>query len=137
MKLTRTILSIAIGLIIGNILNMCIIMTSGSIIPPPQGADVTTYEGLKATMHLFEPKHYILPFLAHALGTLTGSLTAALIAQKNKMVFSMIIGAIFLIGGIWMVSIVPSPLWFTITDLTLAYIPMAFIAGKLASRKWR
>lgn len=112
-------------------------MTSGSIIPPPQGADVTTYEGLKATMHLFEPKHYILPFLAHALGTLTGSLTAALIAQKNKMVFSMIIGAIFLIGGIWMVSIVPSPLWFTITDLTLAYIPMAFIAGKLASRKWR
>ena len=137
MKLTRTILSIAIGLIIGNILNMCIIMTSSSIIPPPQGADVTTYEGLKATMHLFEPKHYILPFLAHALGTLTGSLTAALIAQKNKMVLSMIIGAIFLIGGIWMVSMVPSPLWFTITDLTLAYIPMAFIAGKLASRKWR
>jgi len=137
MKLTRTILSIAIGLIIGNILNMCIIMTSGSIIPPPQGADVTTYEGLKATMHLFEPKHYILPFLAHALGTLTGSLTAALIAQKNKMVLSMIIGSIFLIGGIWMVSMVPSPLWFTITDLTLAYIPMAFIAGKLASRKWR
>ena len=119
MKLTRTILSIAIGLIIGNILNMCIIMTSGSIIPPPQGADVTTYEGLKATMHLFEPKHYILPFLAHALGTLTGSLTAALIAQKNKMVLSMIIGSIFLIGGIWMVSMVPSPLWFTITDLTL------------------
>src|SRR5690606_40560173 len=55
------------------IVNMSIIMISGSIIPPPEGADTTTTEGLKAAMHLFEPKHFLLPFLAHALGTLVGA----------------------------------------------------------------
>jgi hypothetical protein len=38
---------------------MSIIMISGSIIPPPAGADITTTEGLTASMHLFEPRHFI------------------------------------------------------------------------------
>ena len=45
-------------------------MMSSSLIPPPEGADVTTLEGLKTSMHLFQPKHFLMPFLAHALGTL-------------------------------------------------------------------
>jgi hypothetical protein len=31
-------------------------------------------------MHLFEPRHFVMPFLAHALGTLAGALAAFLIA---------------------------------------------------------
>ncbi|TGL88194.1 hypothetical protein EHQ68_10195 [Leptospira congkakensis] len=48
------------------------IKVSGKIILPPKGADVTTMEGLKASIHLFEPEHFLFPFLAHALGTLVG-----------------------------------------------------------------
>ena len=48
-------------------------MMSSSIISPPKGVDVTTMEGLKAYLHLFEPKHFIFPFLAHALGTFAGA----------------------------------------------------------------
>ena len=58
----KNILAVVTGLIIGSIINMGIIMISGSIIPPPNGVDVTTMEGLKETMHLFEPKHFIFPF---------------------------------------------------------------------------
>jgi hypothetical protein len=29
--------------------------------------------------------------------------------------------------------ILPAPMWFNITDLVLAYIPMAFLAAKLSS----
>ena len=47
----RNILAILAGLIIGSIVNMGIIMISGSIIPPPDGADVTTMEGLQASMN--------------------------------------------------------------------------------------
>ena len=32
-----------------------------------------------------------------------------------------------------MVMILPAPMWFNITDLVLAYIPMAFLAAKLGS----
>jgi hypothetical protein len=58
----KIILAIIAGIFFGSAVNMGIIMLSGSIIPPPNGADVTTTEGLKASMHLFQPKHFILPF---------------------------------------------------------------------------
>ena len=133
--IVRNILAVIAGLIIGSVVNMGLIMISGSVIPPPEGGDVTTMEGLKETMHLFEPKHFIFPFLAHALGTLVGAFVAATIAANNKMKFAIAIGCFFLIGGIINVVMLPSPTWFAILDIVGAYIPMAMIGGKLAVRK--
>ena len=133
--IVKNILAVIAGLIIGSIVNMGLIMISGSVIPPPEGGDVTTMEGLKETMHLFEPKHFIFPFLAHALGTLVGAFVAATIAANNKMKFAIAIGCFFLIGGIINVVMLPSPTWFAILDIVGAYIPMAMIGGKLAIRK--
>ncbi len=110
-------------------------MVSGSVIPPPDGADVTTMEGLKASMHLFEPKHFLMPFLAHALGAFTGAFLAAKIASSHQMKFALLIGILFLAGGITNVILLPSPLWFSILDIAVAYIPMAYLAYKLADRK--
>lgn len=134
-SVVRNILAVIIGLAIGSAVNMGLILISGSVIPPPEGADATTMEGLKESMHLFEPKHFIFPFLAHALGTLAGAFIAALIAASRKMTFAVVIGAFFLIGGIVNVYLLPSPTWFGIVDILGAYIPMAWIGGKLATRK--
>ncbi|MBK9282792.1 MAG: hypothetical protein IPM51_00565 [Sphingobacteriaceae bacterium] len=129
--IVRNIIAVIIGVLAGGSLNMGIIMISGKIIPPPHGADVTTMEGLVASMHLFEPKHFLMPFLAHALGSFAGAAIAALIAATHKMKFAISIGCWYLLGGTINVFMLPSPTWFNITDLALAYIPMAFIAGKL------
>ncbi|HLG02005.1 MAG TPA: hypothetical protein VI731_00320 [Bacteroidia bacterium] len=131
----KNILAVIAGIILGSVVNMGIIMISGSIIPPPEGADVTTSEGLKKSMPLFEPRHFIMPFLAHALGTFTGALLAALIAPSHKIKFALGIGFFFLIGGIASVFMLPSPTWFTVLDLVGAYIPMAYLAGKLVVKK--
>ena len=131
----KNIIAVVIGAVLGSIANMGIIMLSSSIIPPPNGADVTTMEGLKATMHLFEPKHFIMPFLAHAVGTFVGALLAAVIAANNKMRCAIIVGILFLIGGITNVLMLPSPLWFSITDIVGAYIPIAYFAAKLVIKK--
>src|SRR5688500_11211113 len=108
----RNFLAVVAGLVVGSIVNMGIISVSGAIIPPPNGADVTTSEGLKATMHLFEPKHFLFPFLAHALGTFTGALVTAFIAVNNRMRLALVIGFFFLAGGIASVFMLPSPTWF-------------------------
>jgi len=129
----KNILATITGIILGSIVNMGIIMLSGSIIPPPNGADVTTMESLKATMHLFEPKHFIFPFLAHALGALTGAFMAALIAVNHKMKFALGIGIFFMLGGITNAIMLPSPTWFIVLDIAIAYIPMGYLGGKLAS----
>lgn len=126
--------AVIIGLIIGSTVNMSLINISGSIIPPPQGIDVTTEAGLLAAMELFEPKHFIFPFLAHAVGTFVGAFLAALIAKTNRKIFALVIGGFFLLGGIYMTTILPSPLWFNLTDVVLAYIPMAFLGYKLSLR---
>lgn len=113
---------------------MGIIMISGSIIPPPEGTDTSTMEGLQEAILLFSPKHFIFPFLAHALGTFAGAYLAAMIAANHKMKFAMGIGVLFLAGGIANVLMLPSPLWYTIVDLAGAYIPMGYLAGKLATK---
>ena len=131
----KNILAIVVGFFLGSAVNMGIIMVSGSIIPPPDGADVTTMEGLKASIHLFQPKHFIFPFLAHALGTFVGAFLAALIAANHKMKFALSIGAFFLIGGIANILMLPSPLWYTVVDLVGAYIPTSYIGGMLVARE--
>ena len=131
----RNILALLTGLIIGSLVNMGIIMISGSIIPPPEGAEVTTMEGLQASMHLFKPKNFIMPFLAHALGTLVGAFVAAKIAFSRKIQIALIIGLLFLIGGITNSFVLPSPLWFTLLDVLVAYIPMAWIGHHLTLKK--
>jgi small basic protein len=133
----RNILAIVAGITIGSIVNMGLISVSASAIPPPAGADVNTMEGLKASMHLFEPKHFVFPFLAHALGTLAGAFVTAYVAACRQLAPPMAIGLVFLAGGISMVFALPSPLWFDVLDLGAAYIPMAWIGWKLAARMGR
>lgn len=129
--IVKNILAVIAGLVVGSIVNMGIVMLSGSVIPPPEGGDITTMEGLKATMHLFEPKHFIFPFLAHAVGTLIGAFVAAKLAATRNMTMALIIGVFFFVGGSINVSMLGGPLWFTVLDLAMAYIPMAYLGGKL------
>jgi hypothetical protein len=130
----KNVLAVVAGLVVGSIVNMGIVMLGGSIIPPPEGGDITTMEGLKATMHLFEPKHFIFPFLAHALATLLGAFAASKIATTRKMTMALMIGAFFLIGGSVNIFMLGGPAWFTVLDLAVAYIPMAYLGGKLARK---
>jgi len=133
-KPLKNILAVLLGLIIGSIINMGIIMIGSSVIPPPEGVDVTNMESLIAGIDLFKAKHFISPFLAHSIGALTGSLIAYKIAASNKLIFSLVIGILFLIGGITNLFMLPSPLWFSVLDISLAYIPMAWIGAKLAQK---
>lgn len=131
----KNIIAVIVGLIVGSVVNMGIVMLSGIVIPPPNGADVTTMEGLRETLPLFEPKHFVMPFLAHALGTLAGAFIAAKIAATRKMLMALIIGLFFLGGGIYSAVMLQGPIWFLMVDLVLAYIPMAGIGWKIAGVK--
>lgn len=131
----KNMLAILVGLLIGGTVNMLIILNSAAIIPPPEGADLTTAEGLLKAMELMEPKHFLLPFLAHALGTLVGAWLTSMIAASFQKWYSLSIGLLFFIGGTINVMSLPSPLWFNVSDLLLAYFPMAWLGWKLGGGK--
>src|SRR5262245_23878367 len=123
----RNTLAVTIGLVVGGAVNMALIVASPHVIAPPAGADVTDSQSLSKSMHLFEPKHFVFPFLAHALGTWTGALLAFLIAASYRSVFAYAIGVAFLAGGIAAAFMIPAPVWFIILDLAAAYLPMAWL----------
>jgi len=129
--IVRNILAVIAGMFIGSIVNMGLVTVGPTIIPPPEGSDTSTYEGLKASMHLFTARHFIFPFLAHALGTFVGAFTASTIAESHKRIMAYIIGGLFLAGGVTSILTLPSPTWFNILDLLGAYIPMAWSGAEL------
>jgi len=96
--------------------------------------DVNDVESLRKAMHLFEPRHFVMPFLAHALGTLAGALAAYLIAASHKAQMAYVIGAIFLCGGVAASFMIPAPAWFIALDLLAAYLPMAWLGVQIARR---
>lgn len=130
----KNILAIIAGFVLGSAVNYCLIMLSAYIIPPPEGADITTMEGLQASIHLFEPKHFIMPFLSHAIGTLTGAFVCVKIAASSHLAMGMVTGLLFFIGGCSAVMMLSSPVWFSVLDLVVAYFPMAWLGVKLGGK---
>lgn len=127
----RNVLALIGGAVVGSAINMSLVVAGSSLVPPPAGVNVNDAESLRAAAHLFEAKHYIFPFLAHAGGTLAGALAAHLIAASYRKVFAFAIGVLFLAGGIAASFMIPAPVWFILLDLVAAYIPMAWIAALL------
>ncbi len=127
-------LAILAGIAIGSGVNMALITLSPALIPPPAGVDVNDAESLGRAMHMFEPRHFVMPFLAHALGTLAGALAAYLIAAAHGGRMAYVIGAVFLAGGVAASFMIPAPAWFIALDLLAAYIPMAWLAIRIGDR---
>ncbi len=130
-RILRIVL-IAAAVYIGGAVNMGIITLSPELIPPPEGADLTTEEGLLKAAPLMQPKHFLMPWLAHALGTLVSGFLAAWWVPSIRHYSHFIPGGLFFIGGLMMVFMIPAPWWFIAADLALAYFPMAYLGNKMS-----
>ena len=133
-NLLRNVVAILAGIAIGGGVNISLITLSPSLIPPPPGVDVNNAESLSKAMHLFEPRHFVMPFLAHAVGTLAGALAAYLIAASYKAQMAYLIGAVFLCGGVAASFMIPAPTWFIALDLLAAYLPMSWLSIQIGNR---
>lgn len=133
-KLLRNALALLAGIVVGGVVNMALVTISPALIPPPAGVDVTDTESLSKAIHLFEPRHFIMPLLAHAVGTFVGALAAYLVAATYKAQFAYVIGVLYLCGGVAACFLIPAPTWFMALDLLVAYLPMAWLAIEIGTR---
>lgn len=133
-RLLRNVLALVLGIVVGGSVNMALVTLGPSLIPPPAGVDVTSAESLARAMHLFEPRHFVMPFLAHALGTLAGALAAYLAAASHRARIAWAVGVFFLCGGVAASFMIPAPAWFIALDLLAAYLPMAWLAIRIGAR---
>ena len=141
MSILRGILAVVLGMVVGSVVNMALVMLGGHVVAPPPGADLATVEGLRAALPAMRPVHFLVPFLAHALGTLAGAYVATRVASCYKRGAALAVGALFFAGGIMAARMIPAPAWFVVADLALAYFPFAWLGyvlgrprGKLEAR---
>lgn len=129
----KNILGLIVGIVIGGLVNSGIVSFGGSMIPPPTGVDPNDFESIKANMDLYELKHFIVPYLAHILGSLVAAFVAAKIC--NNKIISIVAGSIFILGGAMVIYMIPeTPIWFSILDL-ISYIPAAIVGWMLGKKK--
>jgi hypothetical protein len=133
-KSLRWVIAVVAGFAVGSVVNGGLVLLGGSLIPPPPGADTSTVEGTRAAMALMQPRHFIFPFLAHALGTLAGVLIAAMLSPVGTRGPALVVGALFLLGGVAAAAMFPAPGWFKALDLILAYGPMTWLGLWFARR---
>ena len=131
-RIARNVAAVIAGLVAGSVVNMGLVNVGMVVVPIPEGADISTMEGVRASMKLMTPANFVFPWLAHALGTLAGAFVAAKLAASRPLACALIIGVFFLSGGITMAAVAGSPTWFIAADMFLAYLPMAY-----SERDWR
>jgi len=122
----KNIAIVILGIIVGMIVNIGLIILGGTIFPPSEN-----FEPMNAMNWDF--KYFIFPFLAHSIGTLTGALIVSKLSNKSSIILPLIVGLYFLMGGIYMITILPAPMWFVLLDVILGYIPMALLGWKLTN----
>tara|TARA_Y100000588_G_scaffold198419_1_gene212222 strand:+ start:2507 stop:2896 length:390 start_codon:yes stop_codon:yes gene_type:complete len=122
----KNIAGVILGVVCGMIVNMSLIIGGHYMFPLPEYLDPMNAINWALIYFLF-------PLLAHAIGTFSG----AFISSKvwNNIAAALIVGIYFLLGGIYMVVILPAPLWFICLDLTICYIPMALLAWCLNKKE--
>ena len=133
-KIIRNVLVVIIALVIGSVINIGIVMIGSGIIGVPEGVDPNDMESIKANAHLYRPHHFIVPFLAHAIGTLAGAFIVAKFVLSNFKILTLLVGGIFLLGGIGAAFMLPEFWKFSIIDIIFAYFPMAILGWNLAGK---
>ncbi len=132
----RIALGLVLGVVVGIVANMGLVMLGGIVLPPPEGVDPTELESIRANIGTYSPLQFVPPFVAHAVGTLVGATVATAISRSGSFWPAMIVGGWFLLGGIGMVVLIPeTPVWFIVLDLGGAYLPMAWLGGRLAGSR--
>lgn len=132
-----TLGAVLAGLVLGSMLNMGTILLGSSLLPPPEGVDVNDVASINASIEKYSVAQLLVPFVAHALGTLVGVWVAALVARRvgTVKVAASVIALLFLAGGVGAMMMIPAaPLWFDVLDLGFAYLPMAWLGARLATR---
>ncbi|MEM9549185.1 MAG: hypothetical protein AAGA77_24575 [Bacteroidota bacterium] len=130
----KNFLFVILALLIGGMVNMGIIVLGPNIIPSPEGVNPQDINSIKENANLYSAKHFIIPFLAHALGTLVGAFIIAKLASTHHKKFALIVGAVFCLGGIIMAIGLPEFWKFSIIDILLAYFPMALLGWSMAGK---
>lgn len=127
----RNILAVLLGTVACLFLNGILLNALMKLVGTPEGFDPNNV----GTYGLLQGKHFLSPFIAHAVPSFVGGAIAAWIAATRKLTMALIVGGLHMLGGIAAAFMIPAPAWFVVLDLAMAYLPMAWLGCRVVLRK--
>ncbi|MEK6246714.1 MAG: hypothetical protein N2C12_00960 [Planctomycetales bacterium] len=130
--MVRKILAVLLGILIGGVFNMAMVTVSNTIYPLPAGIDPNDFEAFTAYVEAngLPSGALLIVLVAHAGGSFVSGFACGLIARRTWYVAAAFLGVVWMCGGIAMLVMLPSPIWFALADIVL-YVPVALLGVKL------
>ncbi|TXF78884.1 hypothetical protein [Chryseobacterium sp.] len=115
--MVRKILAVLAGLVATALVVGLVEQLGHYVYPLPSGADPNDPETFKKYAESAPFMAIFFVILAYAAGAFTGGFVSTKIANDGKKIYALIIGAVFLLISVYMMVIIPSPIWFWILGI--------------------
>jgi hypothetical protein len=127
----RSVLALFLGLFVGIFLTIAVEI-AGQVIYP---IDIDHHDPEAAKEVLADAPVVALLFVlaAWTIGAAGGASTAALLAPKAPVIHGLVIGGLFMLVAIHMLTSFEHPLWFQVVGI-LVFLPAAYFGARRASR---
>ena len=134
--MVRNVLALVLGLILGGIANMALVTVSTVMNPLPEGVVPNDLEAVREHMleHPMPTGALLMVLAAHSGGSFVSGLVCGLVARRRWYRAAFGMGVLWMCGGIYMLTVLPSPPWFAVADVLL-YVPAALAGVQLGGSR--
>lgn len=126
----RKVLAVLAGILTGMIAISLVQMLGHYLYPEPEGLDTNDLNQLAEYVKTAPFMALFFVVLSYAFGALSSGFVSTKIANDGKQIYAIICGIVFLIISIFMMSSLPTPIWFWILGI-LSWL-LIFVGWKLA-----
>lgn len=126
----RKVLAVLAGILTGMIAISLVQMLGHYLYPEPEGLDTNDLNQLAEYVKTAPFMALFFVVLSYAFGALSSGFVSSKIANDGKQIYAIICGIVFLIISIFMMSSLPTPIWFWILGI-LSWL-LIFVGWKLA-----
>ena len=133
MKATgRSVLAELVGAIVAVGLISGIEAISSAVYPMPPGLDLHDHAAMREYAHSLPIGAFLFVLAAWAIGPCVGAWVAARIAGRARLVHGLIVGALFLAGGIMTMLMIPHPVWMWVGGIA-ALAGSSYLGARIAA----
>jgi hypothetical protein len=129
----RSILAVAIGLVLAFVTIVVVEMVSHLVYPPPPDFDWKNPDAMRELMAKAPAGALLIVALAYLLGTTVGAWFAAWFAPTAPVLHASLVGGLLFVAGIANLFMVPHPAWFW--PVALATYPLGVVLGLQFARR--
>jgi hypothetical protein len=130
----RTLAAVLAGLMTALVVITLVEAVGHTFMPPPEGHDPMTPEGMSAIVAQMSPAALLFVLLAYLCGGVAGGVVAVKVSGGDRVIEALGVGTILTVGALLNVMTIPHPIWMSGASVAIQ-LPAAWLGARLAVRR--